>query len=183
MPTLVRPYAAFTGIAEGVERLLKETGLDALASGSYAIYGSAVRALWTRESAADVNVAFLTSRRGSALPMAFTLGERVKVASRTYRRCEALIRDADFTVCQAALHDGFVYHDARFFEDVARRVLVVNRVRRRTAMASLLRAYKYTQRGWGIPYVTVVDIAARLPRSIRMPAAAELQRQCGGALR
>jgi hypothetical protein len=182
MTTLVRPYGAFTGIECGVQRLLAETGLDAIDPETYAIYGSAVRALWTRESAADVNVALLGRASASEIASLLARVPRVRVADRAYRDCDAIIQDADFTVCQAVLHNGNVHFDECFFEHVARRVLLVNRVRRRGGLASLLRAFKYAQRGWGLPYVTVVDITERLPRSIRMPPAAELQRHSGGTI-
>lgn len=183
MTTLVRPYAAFTGIERGVERLLAETGLNVIAADRYAIYGSAVRALWTRESAADVDVALVGGASDSEIASLRARVERVSVAQRAYRDCEAIIREADFTICQAVLHNGNVYFDERFFEHVARRVLLVNRLRRGAGLASLLRAFKYAQRGWGLPYVTVVDITERLPRSIRMPPVAELRRHSGGTIR
>ncbi len=123
-----RPLTSFAGLAPHCRELSERAGVGGRDPGTFSLFGSAVRAAWTREPWRDINVGI--DAEGSP---------------------EAIIAEADFTVCQLAVHDGQLFHGPRFFEDLAQRVLVVRRINDANPFVTLLRMYKYAARGYAVP--------------------------------
>jgi hypothetical protein len=142
-PPAVRPLASVPGLASHCRGLAVRAGVDGRDPATFSLFGSAVRAAWTHEVWQDVNVAL-----------------DVEAAPRT------IIDGADFTVCQVAVHDGRLFHGQRFFDDLAQRVLIVNRINLAIPLVTLLRMYKYAARGYAVPareLHRVLDAIRRAP--------------------
>jgi hypothetical protein len=123
-----RPLSAFAGLAPHCHELAVRAGVDGRDPGTFSLFGSAVRAAWTREPWRDINIGLAPDGNP-----------------------EAIIEDADFTVCQVAVHNGQLFHGRRFFDDLAQRVLVVRRIDAANPFVTLLRMYKYAARGYAVP--------------------------------
>jgi hypothetical protein len=152
-----RPVGAVPGLAAHCDALRARAGLLGRDPRSFALVGGALRAHWTGEPWADVDVA---------------PGDDPA----------ALVGAADFTVCQVAVHDGRLHHGPRFFADAARRRVVVVRVDARP-LVTLLRMYKLAARGYAVPMAElqrVLDAARRVPAETLSPA--DVLRHGGGVV-
>ena len=159
-PPVVRPLASIPGLASHCRELAVRVGMEGRDPTTFSLFGSAVRAAWTRERWRDINVA--------------------DDAGATVR---AIVEEADFTVCQVAVHGGQLFHGPRFFEDLERRVIVVNRISPTAPFATLLRMYKYAARGFAVPAAElhrVLEAVRRAPHA-GLDAAAVL-RHGGGVV-
>ena len=153
-----RPVDAVPGLAAHCHALCEHAGLMDRDPRTFSLYGSALRAHWTDEPWREVDVA---------------PGDDP----------EALVSAADFTVCQAAVHDGRLYHGPRFLDHVARRALAVHRVDSRRPLVTLLRMYKFAARGYAVPVAElyrVLDAVCRVPADGLSPA--EVLRHRGGVV-
>lgn len=142
---VVRSVASVPGLASHCRELARRAGVGGRDQRSFALFGSAVRAAWTGERWRDINVAL----DGEAVP-------------------RSIIADADFTVCQVAVHDGHLFYGAHFLKDVARRTIVVNRIDACAPLVTLLRMYKYAARGYAVPgweLHRVLEAVRRSPRT------------------
>lgn len=146
-PLCARPVASVAGLGSHCADLARRAGVGARDHRTFALYGSAVRAAWTRECWEDVNVAL----DADADP-------------------RTIVGAADFTVCQLAVYDGQLFHGRRFFDDLRRRVLVVNRIDPARPLVTLLRMYKYAARGYAVP----AGELHRVLEALRRAPAAEL---------
>lgn len=182
MNVLSRPYAAFPSFAPHIKSLLETGWLAPLPRESFLVYGSTVRALWTREAAPDINVAFV-GVAGRAVQRTFAPPARaMRVRAEPYDSVHEALLDADFTICQAVFYDGCVHFSEQFFEHVAQRLLVANRIRPETALASLLRTYKFAQRGYGMTHATLAEIVRHLPREVPALAPDEVMGHSGAVV-
>jgi hypothetical protein len=139
-----RPLTSFAGLAPYCRELSERAGVEGRDPATFSLFGSAVRAAWTREPWRDINVGL----EAEGAP-------------------EAIVDGADFTVCQVAVHDGQLFHGPRFFEDLAQRVVVVRRVDAANPFVTLLRMYKYAARGYAVPVREVhrvLEAVRRAPR-------------------
>lgn len=159
-PVVVRPVASVPGLAAHCDELSRRAGVDGRTQSSVVLFGSALRAAWTGERWRDINVAL----DAEAMP-------------------RSIIADADFTVCQVAVHDEHLFYGARFLEDVARRAVIVSRIDPCAPLVTLLRMYKYAARGYVVAEPElhrVLEAVRRSPRT-RLDEAAVL-RHGGGAV-
>jgi hypothetical protein len=155
-----RPLASFAGLAPYCRELAERAGVDGRDPGTFSLFGSAVRAAWTREPWRDINVGL----EAEAAP-------------------DAIIDDADFTVCQFAVHDGQLFHGPRFFEDLAQRVLVVRRINAANPFVTLLRMYKYAARGYALPVRELHRVLEAVRRAPHVELdGAEVLRHGGGVV-
>ena len=182
MNVLSRPYDAFPNVVSHVEAFLQSTGLAALPGTSYLVYGSTVRALWTREAAADINIAFVGPSARETRAAFASPARALRVRAAPYATATDALAEADFTICQAVFHDGSVHFSEHFFEHVAQRLLVVNRIETETALSSLLRTYKFAQRGYAVTQAALVEILSRLPREVAPLPMEELVGQSAGVV-
>jgi hypothetical protein len=166
MNVLSRPYEAFPSLAPQIKALLETGWFAPLPRESFLVYGSTVRALWTRETAPDINVAFVGGAGRAAQPSFPAPARSLRVRADPYESVEEAVLEADFTICQAVFYNGCLHFSEPFFEHVAQRLLVVNRIRPETALSSLLRTYKFTQRGYSMTQATLAEILRHLPREI-----------------
>jgi hypothetical protein len=182
-PYLARPAQSFRGIGPGLQALLRESGLAAVPAADYVVYGSALRALWTSEAWADLNVAFTTAgARDRHTPELVRRSRRVSCSPRVPPHPDALLDEADFTVCQLLYHDGACRFSPVFFEHLAQRLLVVNRVTPATAVHSWLRTYKMVGRGYALPYSELGRILDLLePGKVRLDRI-DVLHETGGAV-
>ena len=146
---VVRSAASVAGLEAHCQDLARRAGVHDRDPGSFALFGSAVRAAWTGEQWRDVNVAL----DAEALP-------------------RSIIADADFTVCQVAVCDGHLFYSSRFLDDVARRTIVLNRIDACAPLVTLLRMYKYAARGYVVPAAEV----HRVLEAVRRAPATRLDR-------
>ena len=175
-----RPIDTFPLIQEQLVALEQQTGLVDLPREGFIMYGSAVRALWTKELCGDINIALLGSERSEPRPAA--LSPIVSIAAKEYASAEAILQEADFTVCQLACHDGYLYFTPPFFEHLAQKLLVVNHIDRANAYVTLLRTYKFAQRGFSISYGQYVSIVEALPPDLSPLDALAARRHSGGVI-
>lgn len=161
---LSRPVDEFRGLARALERVaVPNFGLDFDPAGVY-LYGSVVRAFWSRERPRNVNVAFAAPEARATYLRAPRRSAEVAVAGPLYDSVHDLLDAADFTVDQVAYHDGRIYYAERFFEHLAQRLLVVNRIDGESAPRAFLRVYKFIARGYTATTAEVARIVSELPR-------------------
>jgi hypothetical protein len=174
---------SFRGIALGLQTLLRESGLAEVPPADYVVYGSALRALWTGETWADLNVAFTGAAAAERhAPGLLRRSRRTRCAPCPHPRPDALLDEADFTVCQLLYHDGTCRFSTVFFEHLAQRLLVVNRVTPDTAVHSWLRTYKFVGRGYALPYGELGRILDFLrPGEVRLEGI-DVVHESGGAV-
>jgi hypothetical protein len=151
--------ASVAGLASHCADLAARAGVGQRDPATFALYGSAVRAAWTREAWQDVNVAL----DAEADP-------------------RAIVDGADFTVCQLAVHDGRLFHGPRFFGDLTRRVVVVNRVDPARPIVTLLRMYKYAARGYAVPANELHRVLEAVRRAPPADLDADAIRRHGGGV-
>jgi hypothetical protein len=162
--------ASVPGLESHCRALLTRAGLLDCDRRTFALVGSALRSAWTGEPWREVDVVMLD---GHPAPRA-ARGRPGVVVMEWTGGPEALVAAADFTVCQVAVHEGRLLHGPRFLEDVARRVLVANRVDGAAALPALLRTYKFAARGYGVPLAElhrVLDAVRRAPPAALSPEA------------
>ncbi len=169
-------------VLRALRNLLERYDLAALPASEYTLFGSAVRALWTRETTANVNVAFVSESSRAQFAAQLTASPFVVSSPVIYSDPTCVLRDADFTVCQIAFHDGEFLIGSHFFEHVAQRLLTVNRISPSRALISLLRTYKYASRGYGIPFPEFLRIIDLLPKDFPELNPEEVARHSGGVV-
>src|SRR5438105_8658950 len=123
-----RPLSDFPNLEPRVRALIAQGGLSALPTSTYMLYGSAVRGLWTRENAVDINVAFCGADIFRQAAAALASVPRLSLRPDIVTGPEQLIDEADFTVCQLVYFDGAFLMSDVFFEHLAQRLLVIHRV-------------------------------------------------------
>jgi hypothetical protein len=158
-----RPIESFPRVAGRIRDLVPALGLEGIPPATYVLYGSFVRALFTREAWSDVNLAFTTSaalrEHGAAAAGLPCVAVRPRPASVT-----RLLREADFGIGQIALHAGRLHHHPAALEHTARRVLVYRPRGAVPPEVTLLRSYKFVRRGYALPEGELVRIIRRISR-------------------
>jgi hypothetical protein len=177
-----RRIEEFPMIASKFHMLIEHLGLEDVPPSAYLLFGSAIRSLWSREASADINIAFLDAASYMEFAPRVRNRPRAAILAVPCTSASAILDGADFTVCQAVYHAGEFWFSSTFFEHLGQRLLVVNRVQKDSAFISLLRTFKYAQRGYGISYSEFMKIVDHLPTALTALDPAEAMRHSGGTV-